>query len=1240
MLIHARSTFVFLLAVVCSLFVAAGAQAQGNGFYLSFSGPGGSGAMFLTTVANGDGSFTVTSAKGSESFSGGGTLTITGVIAPTACCGNPSEFFIPGTGSFFGYDDILTPGSSPVFDVNGLLLIFDGIPEPVLMFYDATNKYGDGVGYQLGFYVGSGGNDLLDPAFNESAINVQVTPGPSIASVEFTQAIQQYQALSDLKNSLNTTGEPPVPIISGKPAVMRIYFNSVTTASDVTLTADTTFTGAKTVSLQPGCAPADQRLHNHGCQSVDIYLDSPPAGPWVENLTVTDSSGNQVETETLNLKSRTTNAINLKAVKACTQDIQSHPGSSSCGDRSLLYKMTSTLSAIAPTGSVKVEDAPGKIQSILFFTGNNPTDQNVLDWIHILGIAANNLYTPADQATDFSANQRTTYYGIYNSKLGNFNGHPQTESDASSGGIPSHGAAGPDVALRTGDVDATADTMAHEVSHTLNLHHTNIPVTSPEPAMPPGCWATAVDSGTGYPYPDNFIHSQLGPQPFTYPLEVGFNVATQTPVDPTQNFDLMSYCTPRWISPYDYNRLITTLGGGLVSSGATAPIGATPARTDSGNSFDPNPKRNLPPTITTGAYWQISGTIDPVNGAAFNPIFAETVAASTDVGSGTYTIEILDASSNVLYQRLFTPLAGDIDTAAGDSIEATPSFSEWVPVTPGAASFVILDPGSNTVGTLAVTGASPVVTITSPIAGFVGSGTAQTLSWTIQDSDSTTFTSRVLYSPDGGATWFQLGDTTDTSDTEDFTQLPGSSDALVRVLVSDGVNTGFATSVPFIVPKKLPSSVAITSPPAGYAQASVDPVDLIGGAFDADDGFLVGNSLSWKSDIQGALGTGSPLSVNLSPGTHNITLTATDSDGNSVSASISVLIGGGRPALTLSTSSLSANCTSASIVASPGNQGAPLATVEYSLDGGTTYTTIPLAQLPYSFVVPGSGSINLVARATDLSHQITARSTGFTLSGTCIAGVPSLSGGSSQTTPVGAAFVTPLSALVSDSKGNPVPGVAVNFTAPATGASATLSPATATSNSSGIANTIATANSTNGSYKIVATVPGFSTTAQFNLTNTDFSFALDNSSLTVVHGSNATATVTVTPLSGFNSSITLACSGLPVGVTCSFSPATLTPAGGQVTSTLTISAANNASTATAILRWGLTGGGFALAFCLIGPGTRRRRKLFGLLALMSVVAVLSTISGCGSFNSFNSTVTVTATSGTLQHTSTISLTVK
>jgi hypothetical protein len=58
---------------------------------------------------------------------------------------------------------------------------------------------------------------------------------------------------------------------------------------------------------------------------------------------------------------------------------------------------------------------------------------------------------------------------------------------------------------------------------------------------------------------------------------------------------------------------------------------------------------------------------------------------------------------------------------------------------------------------------------------------------------------------------------------------------------------------------------------------------------DMEDGSLTDGSLVWSSDRQGELGIGSSLALNtLEPGTHIITLTATDSYG--ISTQTSVLI--------------------------------------------------------------------------------------------------------------------------------------------------------------------------------------------------------------------------------------------------------------------------------------------------------------------------------------------------------------
>jgi hypothetical protein len=159
----------------------------------------------------------------------------------------------------------------------------------------------------------------------------------------------------------------------------------------------------------------------------------------------------------------------------------------------------------------------------------------------------------------------------------------------------------------------------------------------------------------------------------------------------------------------------------------------------------------------------------------------------------------------------------------------------------------------------------------------------------------------------------------------------------------------------------------------------------------------------------------------------------------------------------------------------------------------------------------------------------------------------------------------------------------------------------------------------------------------------DFTVAASPASLTVTSGAAGTATITVTPVNGFDSAVSFTCSGLPVGATCSFAPATVTPSGTAAsTTTLTVKAS---ATSAALHRDSnslFPGSALAVALCFFG-WRKRRYAPFVMLLAVSVLG-LTLFTGCGGSSpapqSTTSTVTVTATSGSLQHSATFSLTVQ
>ncbi len=791
--------------------------------------------------------------------------------------------------------------------------------------------------------------------------DLEVCTDLAIDSIEMTQAIQQIQTLTELQTSLANSNEPPVPIVAGKPGVMRVYTIPVTDVTSVNMRLNIAgvIDQTKTAVLQPGCTPVQQRYAANGCPSTDFYF-TPPEGTWTAVLDVTDSSnGGTIQEEVLDFKSRQTQTYVVKAVSVCDS---TSLGIWLCAFSPQMFGNMGLLEKIAPTKQVDLEITGNVIRRDISNYCPDPNNSNTCgdgNWWERMVADIARLYTRIDQGLDLLTNRRSNYHGMVRSNVaGGIGGIADS--------IPGHASASRTSAQRfTTNLETKVEVVAHENGHTLGLKHTqtNLPSTT----VPPGCYNFASDSSTDWPFTDNKIQSLKGP-------EVGFDVAERKPLNPLFTYDVLSYCSPRWISPQRYKTALTTLGGGSVTTPSLVMNPNTAAR---------------PRAVSTQEFWEISGRI-PSNGpVVLDPVFRSVLRGDTSGGTGSHSIEVRNGVGTVLFTQYFTPGSPTAETTGVD-FQGTPSFATTVPVQAAATQLVLKAPNGTILTTVTLAGAPPVVAVTNPTAAFTGVGS---ITWTVNDPDSASFTSRVYYSTDNGANWVEIGEVPDSglSLNTDFSNLAGTNgQGLVRVLVSDGVNTGQATSPNFSIPKKSPSVAQITAPVNNSAQPAVDAVQLIGSAYDPDDGVLTAAALKWSSNLQGQLGTGHRLTVSLQPGVHLITLTATDIDSNSITASSTITIGGPPPTLNVYLKPLAypptshSTCLQFTLDPKPGQpNGAPLAALQYSTNGGSSYTDIPLDRLPFPFVPPGGGFLQAIFRAFDTSGQVDAVPYSYFNSGTC-----------------------------------------------------------------------------------------------------------------------------------------------------------------------------------------------------------------------------------------------------------------
>jgi len=409
--------------------------------------------------------------------------------------------------------------------------------------------------------------------------------------------------------------------------------------------------------------------------------------------------------------------------------------------------------------------------------------------------------------------------------------------------------------------------MAHEDNHNFDRsssgtwgHH-----------VPNGCGAAGPDPN--WPYANSNVN------------EVGFNTRlpwTANTIVPNTFPDFMSYCqsgsTPtKWISPYRWTNLFNNFPSLAVSAQSTDVVKAI-----------------------QDVYY-ISGQIHRDGTGSLQPILRQAGIPTPDIQKGDYAIQLIDASGNVLSTTSF------FSTFLDDPEEPvnTAYFNFQIPVpiqTPGISSKPAASPravsalpakvqltkGTQVLAEIKASPNAPTVTINAPSAGQTISGTT-TVKWTASDADGDALTFNMLYSPDNGKLWLPVAaGITPTQLAVNTDQLPGGSQAIFRVVATDGFNTTQVDSAPFTKQAGTPT-VQILSPASSTLVSPGTLVQLDGQASDPGNADLPDSAYVW-SEGDTIFGQGRTTTAVLTPGQHTLTLKAT-SGGQIGEASVSIFVG-------------------------------------------------------------------------------------------------------------------------------------------------------------------------------------------------------------------------------------------------------------------------------------------------------------------------------------------------------------
>jgi hypothetical protein len=392
------------------------------------------------------------------------------------------------------------------------------------------------------------------------------------------------------------------------------------------------------------------------------------------------------------------------------------------------------------------------------------------------------------------------------------------------------------------DTTGAGQTLAHEIGHNLGRRHT----------------CACGEGGCVNQHPGGVLGAY------------GVNLddpSAPVYLDPDTTYDLMTYCSPEWISDITYEAFRDYF--------VVPASGRIDQRVVESKEY------------LVGGGYIVDGLVTMTR-----PFYRLTYPSGTsdEPGEGPYALELQDAGGTPLFTRYFDNVGDTIDP-----IEGMGYFREKVPWQADTARIVIKE-GQSVLHVTNVSANEPEVTLLSPNGGeFWPPYGEQTVTWTGDDADGDPLRYALQYSPDGWNTWKAIAtNLVGESYTLDAGRLAGSESAQIRVLASDGVNTGLDASDGVFTVEGKPPKVYIVYPQNGSVVPQGRLVVLEGASADLEDGPLTDDALfTWSSSLEGELGMGRELRFDdLRPGWHTITLEVADSDNFVGQGSASIFIGG------------------------------------------------------------------------------------------------------------------------------------------------------------------------------------------------------------------------------------------------------------------------------------------------------------------------------------------------------------